>query len=318
MYAVREKRGKSALPLLGALLLLLAPLFRETAVGAESGVPIAQRDGWAVIQGVPNLTGRAVTLTRAQLMQGPLMLVSARHPLPGDYQPPDVRSVLSQVGRYLPGGENTLLCPEVIYALCSLQAEHSLSGGVILGRGSLSHAQQESLRRDAFFRYTQVYPLEEAVRQAAAAPGGNESEHRTGYAVDLLLTEPEDMGQKNPLLRTETGKWLSENLWRFGFVHRFAPDSADEGGCESIHLRYVGLPHAAAMRVLGLNLEAYLDFLHRERAVTLMRDNAPYAYIFCFEGENSLRLILPERAAFQASADNTGWCVAAVCVKDSF
>ena len=288
--------------------------------GTEKKEPLlAEKEGWALLRGVPGLSGRALTLTREQLWQGEMMLASPAHPLPRGYVPPDTRSVRAMVGSYLPAEDTVCLYPEAIYALCVMQFDHSLHDQIAITQGILSGAQQNALRLDALARCAMVYPLEEALSQAIrAVPAAGESEHQTGYALDLVLLGPLALGQENPLRRTETGQWLYENLWRYGFIQRFAPHSADEGACENIHLRYVGKAHAAAMRVLGLDLEPYLDFLHREPSLTLLKDGQPYAYISCVPEGPSFTLTLPENAAFQASADNQGFVVSVVAAQGNF
>lgn len=303
-----------------ALLAAAVPAFVFSALilalclpgGAEKKTPLAEKDGWAVARGAPDCAGLTVTVPRSQWLQGALMLASAVHPLPQDYPPPEVRSVRAMVGGYLPAADRVSLRADVIYALCAMQCDHSLTGQVFISGGAVSAAQQEALRREAFTRYAMVYPVTEAVQRAAAAvPGGNESEHQTGWSVDIDLSGPLSMKESNPLCRNEAGKWMAENLWRYGFVQR-------EGVCENIHLRYVGPVHAAAMRVLGMNLEEYLAFLRGEGKVTLLREERPYAYLLCFPADGAVSFSVPERTAYAVSGDNTGFVVIAIAAQNDF
>ena len=286
---------------------------------AEKAEPLATWEEWTVVRGVPAFSERTVTITRDQWLSGALMLVSPQHPLPADYPSPDARSVYAVVRDYFPAEKDVVLRDEVIYALCNMQLDHSLTDQAIMTRGLLSAAQQEALRREAFSRYAAAYPITEAVEKAAAAvPGGNESEHQTGYAVDLVLTGPLSMKEKNPLARSEAGRWIEANAWRYGLIQRYAPGQASEGSCEGIHLRCVGPAHAAAMRALSLDLEEYLLFLHRETALTLLRGGTPYAYILCVPARDALTFSLPERAAFAVSGDNMGYVVMAIAAQLRF
>lgn len=297
----------------GAVLFLLRP------APGDKPLLLGEAEGFSLRRGMPPLSGRTVTLAPAQWMQGTLMLASPQHPLPEDYPPPDTRAVRAVVAGYLPAAADVALRPEVIYALCLLQLDHPLQGKASLVRGALSFAQQEALRRQAYDRYARVYPLQEALERArAAVPGGSESEHQTGYAVDIVLEGPLATWEDNPLARSDTGKWLEENLWRYGFIQRYAPGHRGEGNCEGVHLRYVGPVHAAAMKALGLDLEDYLTLLHREGSLTLLRKGEPYAYIACQRECADFRLTVPENAAFQVSGDNTGWIVSAVAAQGSF
>lgn len=284
--------------------------------GKEASPLLAIAGEYAVARGAPALTGKEKTIPRQTLLEGTLLLASPLHPLPEDYPPPDTRTIRALVGSYLPAREDTALRREAIYALCALHTEHPLAGSVIFENGAVSPAQQEQARREAFERFLQVYPLEQALEKAnAAVPGGGESEHQTGYAVDLALTGPLSMGYQDPLARTEEGRWLQDNLWRYGFVRRYGEGNREDGACEGIHIRYVGSLHAEALHTLDMTLEEYLALLRQEGALTLLKDGKPAAYLYCAPCNGDWHLPLPDGAEIQFSADNTGWAIAAVAVK---
>lgn len=97
----------------------------------------------------------------------------------------------------------------------------------------------------------------------SCAPGT--SDHQTGLAVDIV-----DLGLPSEYLHliqaygeTESGKWLAENCWKFGFVLRFPPDKEEITGIiyEPWHFRFVGRTHAAEMRELNMCLEEYTEHL---------------------------------------------------------
>lgn len=312
----RVTRRNTLFPALYAALTVILSagllLFLCQPGGAEKDMLLAEREEWALVRGASLPPGRTVTFTREQWLQGPLMLASPEHPLPPDYPAPDARAVRAMVGSYLPVQEGTALRADVTYALCAMQTEHSFVGQAVISQGVVSAAQQDDLRRAAYARYAAVYPLAEALEKAyAAVPGGNESEHQTGYTLDLVLTEPLAMKEKNPLLRNEAGRWFSEHMARYGFIQR-------QGVCENVHLRYVGLPHAAAMELLGLGLEDYLVFLHKEKKLTLLRDGQPYAFLLCVPAAEAVSFPLPDQAAFLISGDNTGWVIAAIAAQNRF
>ena len=288
-----------------------AGAFLCPAGGAEDTL-LGERDGWAVRRGVPAIYNHPVTVTREQWLRGALMLCSPASPLPEDYPAPDVRAVRAVAGNYVPAAEDVALRPEVIYALCRLETERSLRGEAEIVGGTVSCAQQEAKQKDAFARYAAVYPLEEAIQRAAAAvPGGGETEHRTGYAVDIALCGALRLREENPLCRNETGKWLVEQMWRFGFIQRYAPGGGEDGACERVHLRYVGDIHACAMHALNLRLEAYLLLLHREKALTIYRDGAPWACVLCVPEAQAVTFQTPENAVPEYSGDNAGYVIAA-------
>lgn len=297
--------------LLGAL--ALSCLLAFSLPGRKSVSPvIAAGEGYALLRGAPITEGRETVVKRKELLAGTLLLVSPAHPLPIDFPLPDTRAVHALVGSYLPAAEDTALRKEAIYALCAMETEHPLTGSLRYENGAVSAAQQEQLRRDAFERFRQIVPLTQALeRSRAAVPGGGESEHQTGWAVDVSLTGPLSMGQTDPLLRTEAGKWLAENAWRYGFIRRYGSEE-EEGACEGIHLRYVGAVHAAAMHILNVSLEDYWALLRKEGSLTLLRDGEPAVYLYCTPCSGDWAFPLPEGASASFSADNTGWAAAAV------
>ena len=318
-----RKRNVPSLALGSAMLLLLA-FFYLLRVFPLPNTPLppvvlGEKDGYSLHRGAPELHGSIVAFSRDQLLQGFLMEVSPLHPLPNDFSAPNIYHVRTMVGSYLPALEGVTLCREAVYALCSIQLEHPLEQGVELARGALSRAQQEDWRREAFDRYAKVYPLNEALNRAySAVPGGGESEHQLGYALDIALTGPLSLGQRDPLLRNDTGKWLAEHMWRYGWLYRNAPGNSAACGCEGIHLRYVGKIHAAAMHAMNLNLEDYLSLLRSEGKLTLYRNDQAWAHLYCFPCDGNLSIQIPEKTVYQVSSDNTGYAIIAIAANGNF
>lgn len=97
----------------------------------------------------------------------------------------------------------------------------------------------------------------------SCAPGT--SDHQTGLAVDIIdKTLPDRFnGLIQEYGETESGKWLAENSWKFGFVLRFPEGKEEDTGIiyEPWHFRFVGRTHAAKMYELNMCLEEYTDYL---------------------------------------------------------
>ena len=318
---IRRKSPLRFLPWMGGALLISLFLSFLLPAGAQPGADplLGRREEWALYRGAPEGALAPHMLTRAQLLAGPLMLADPAHPLPADFPAPSVRDIQAMVSTYLPAEENVLLRQDVIYALCAMQFERDLKGSLTFTRGAVSPAQPEEARKAAFDRYAQVYPRAEALRRSqAAVPAGGQSEHQTGWAVDLALTPPLKTAEKNPLRRNAGGQWVWEHMWRFGLIQRFGPGDGGAGSCEEIHLRYVGLPHAAAMQVMGLGLEDYLSLLRREGALTLCRREEPYAYIYCSPLMGDWAFSPPCPGDLLCSADNAGFAIAAVAAQGIF
>ena len=107
---------------------------------------------------------------------------------------------------------------------------------------------------------------------AVAPPGA--SEHQTGLAIDLST----DGELSTHFGATHTGIWIRNNCHRYGFVIRYPSDKTAITRImyEPWHLRYVGLPHSAFMRELGLCLEEYVDHLRENQMLIYWIDERSY------------------------------------------
>lgn len=223
-----------------------------------------------------------------------LKLVNEEHP--GTIETKMTTSVRSMVGSFLPVEDDFALRPEVIYALCDMALDRSLHEEILLLRGYVSPQEQETWQREAAERYQKVgKSREEALRKV---PSAGCSDHQSGLAVDIRLTGALQMGQKQPLQRSETGRWLQENMWRYGFVYD------REAACEEIHLRYVGRQHARVMDVLDMGLESYLALLEAEEELSLEKDGRVLVYVKMLKGENEVAI--PDDMPVELSGDGRG------------
>lgn len=108
--------------------------------------------------------------------------------------------------------------------------------------------------------------------QHYVAPPGS-SEHQLGLAMDI--------GQKNKggltssFGKTEGGKWVRENCWRFGFVLRYGEEWEDITGYkfEPWHFRYVGKKYAKEIHDADIPLETWLLQHRTDTFVSLLSDN---------------------------------------------
>ncbi|MBQ4073641.1 MAG: D-alanyl-D-alanine carboxypeptidase family protein [Clostridia bacterium] len=309
MQQIRHGSGLSVMMCLGILFSLILATGAFYPEQERIAIPIlGERDGWAVHRGAKEMRGREIHISRQEMMQGTLLLIGKDHPLPDDYPPPNTRTLRAMVGMYLPVWEDTALLPEAVYSLCDMKQDYSLDSGITFTRGALSAAQLEDWQRQAFQRFSRVYPLQDALHLALlAVPGGMESEHRTGYALDLELHPPLSLGKADPLLRNDVGRWLSENMWRYGWIYRYGPDHEGGGDCEGIHIRYAGKGHAAAMHALQMGLEEYWALLRQEGELTLYQNGIERARIYCTPCQDDWEILLPDEYEYAASLDNTGW-----------
>lgn len=309
---MRQRKGYTAFAVLMVCAVLLAlkmcpPALRE----ADAAQLLAQTEEIRVLSGAPEGT-EYVKYTRRQLLQGTLLQVSAENPLPQDYPAPNVRGVRAVVGAYLPALEETALTRETIQALCDMQTAHPLEN-MIIARGGVSIAQQNLCRRDVFEKLTLVCSLEEAAaRSRQMVPAGGESEHQLGTAFDVVLTGVTGMGRADLMEWNETGLWLRQNMWRYGFIRRGEPEheSHEKHVCDALHVRYTGTVHAAAMQAGGWCLEEYLQILRTHGAITVSVEGQRDAYVYWlpYEGDGGMTALLPSRYG-DCSLDNLGGAV---------
>jgi D-alanyl-D-alanine carboxypeptidase len=168
------------------------------------------------------------------------VLVNKAHPITPRGWSPDrlVRPDLATIGAH------DELRPVAARALERLatDAEEATGHELVLVSGYRSAAYQ----RDLYERYVARHG--QAKADTFSARGGH-SEHQTGLAADITQAG-------TPFTRfggTESGRWVRQHAWRYGFVVRYpAGEQAVTGYApEPWHLRYVGVGLAAHMRLTG-------------------------------------------------------------------
>ncbi len=112
--------------------------------------------------------------------------------------------------------------------------------------GFRSYSKQEST-----FAYWCSIDGEEAASTYSARPG--HSEHQTGLAMDITSL-------KQSYGKTEEGKWLAANCYKYGFIIRYPKGKTDITGYmyEPWHVRYLGISTAKLVHDSGLTLEEFL------------------------------------------------------------
>ncbi|MFD6178259.1 MULTISPECIES: M15 family metallopeptidase [unclassified Isoptericola] len=187
----------------------------------------------------------AMVLTRAWTPvddpADPLVLVNKSRPIsprgwaPDDLVKPDVPAL---------GGHDRMR-PRAARALERLAAAADDATGRTLVLASAFRSMPD--QRRLYARYVAGHGSDDA-DTFSARPGF--SEHQTGLAVDVAQ-------QGTSYLRfgrTETGRWVARNAWRYGFVVRYPKGAADVTGysAEPWHLRYVGPALTTRMHLAGI------------------------------------------------------------------
>lgn len=290
-----EGKNRMGLMLLGCMLLFaLLPGERDNMQTAVTAF-YQEKEGYTLVSGY--LEGekmQQIDLSAAS-DTNLLTIADAQHPA---HERMGSRSVRGMVGNFLPVEGDIRLQPEAIYALCDMEMEQALEKGCSLIRGHMSEEMQKAWQQDAVERFQAVgLGREAAIRKV---PAFGESDHCLGYSFDVKLTGKEDMGRQEPILRNETGRWLKENLWRYGFLYE-----ENFTACEGIHVRYVGKSHALLMHLTDMGLQEYLAFLQQQKAVRLEREGELILQVQCLPEEAEWAQI-PLGMAWSISRDNEG------------
>ena len=304
------------LALCALLLMLLTPALVPEAVPAVSGATVlAEHSGYRLLAGERPPGGTETFFDRETLLQGLLLYVGPDAPLPDDLPVRQTRDVRSLVRLYIPAAEHVALSEETIYALCGLMAEHPLQN-IRITAGMRSPREQEALQRETFQQYQSTLPVAQAlIRAQQDVPASGKSEHQLATAFDVRLEGVQEWAITDPMARTQEGRWLLENAWRYGFIRRYPPDKGEITGAhgEDGHFRYTGRAHAAAMWVGGLCLEEYLALLHDQGALHLVAEDRREAWLLC-RPMTAQGAAFPVPAGWKASvsADNLGCAVCAL------
>ncbi|WP_088043386.1 VanY-A/VanY-F/VanY-M family D-Ala-D-Ala carboxypeptidase [Bacillus sp. EAC] len=116
--------------------------------------------------------------------------------------------------------------------------------------------------------------LYQEMGSAYALPAGY-SEHNLGLSLDVGSTQMK-------MAEAPEGKWIEKNAWKYGFILRYPKDKTDVTGIqyEPWHIRYVGLPHSAVMKEKNFALEEYLEYLKKEKHISVRYNGKKYTITY--------------------------------------
>ena len=183
-----------------------------------------------------------------------LTLINTSHPLGENYAPSD----LVDIADTRKDGRAVQQMRE--YAEKSLEAfliEARANGfsDVTVTSGYRTYAYQQQLfnSRLSSYSYLGDEAAYAATAQIIAIPGT--SEHQSGLCADMHNLASADVS----FGKTEAGKWMAANCYKFGFIIRYPAEKVDITGIsyEPWHFRYVGRYHACKMWEQSLCLEEY-------------------------------------------------------------
>lgn len=162
-----------------------------------------------------------------------MLMVNADHGLPADFVP--------ELVEYRTSGVDMNRAMTDAYGALSDHIINVLKSRMYVSSVYRTREEQEEL-----------YAMDPAIAQV---PG--HSEHETGLAADVYVAEYAGMN----FINSETGRFVNDNCWRFGFIIRYpeGKESITGIGFEPWHLRYIGQPHATIMADKWWTLEEYYD-----------------------------------------------------------
>lgn len=139
---------------------------------------------------------------------------------------------------------------EVQMNKCAVSAYENLSNAV-------SEKFGEKLYISSAYRTDDEQEVLEKSNKYATEKGA--SEHEFGLALDVYVKYHAGKG----FIKTESGIYVNENCWEYGFIIRYPYYGKKITGIEyePWHLRYVGFPHAEIIYKNRLTLEEYIDSL---------------------------------------------------------
>lgn len=271
-----------------------------------------------------------ITVSNSALCAGGLMLVNAWHSVPDYFSDDDLVGVGTASRYNIPVQDSTVVIfPSAFSALEAMYNDATTAGmkDYIIREGYRSNQTQTDLFTAQMDRLSNKYSgniLIEEAKKTVNYPGT--SEYQTGLSFRIGLYNKEDPAvAKQKFQETEQGKWITDNSWKYGIIFRFPSDNYPNSQWEdksyltgvSIHLdlyRYVGKPHAAAMRILGLCLEEYVEFLMDHPHISIYENDVLRYEIVRINVTEQAAYDLPVTSLssdYQASIDNMGAVVMA-------
>lgn len=174
-----------------------------------------------------------------------IMIINKSYPLDSTYVPQDPYKEITS--EYLYGGD--YIEKETMTSFLKMQNDAAKLGyNLYISSGYRSYQVQV----DLYNNYVARDGKDKADTYSARA---GYSEHQSGLCFDLN-------GTNSNFLETETGKWVNENAYKYGFILRFPKNKESYTGYnyEAWHFRYVGVDLATILYNNSdwISLEEYL------------------------------------------------------------
>lgn len=238
---------------------------------------------------------RTIILKKEEIYTGTLILVNAKYPLINN----KVKS-LAPVDMCFP---SILMKRDAANILQLILEKISAEKAIVPVSGYRSLEEQKyiydcSLKDNG----------EEFTRKYVALP--NHSEHQTGLAIDLALSQ-EEIDFICPDFSYEG---ICDEFRRiapdYGFIERYARDKEEITGIshEPWHFRYVGYPHSKIIMENGFALEEYTEFIkdyqNDSRLVYKKGYGREVEIYYIPANGDKVNIAIPEASVYQISGNN--------------
>ena len=271
-----------------------------------------------------------VTVDRASLITGGLLLVNAWHPLPADFSDSTLVGVGKSSGwKIAVTDNNVMLFPAAYEALQSMITDAGTAGlaDYIVREAYRSNDTQTELFNKQMEKLSTKYSgdiLIEQTKKTVNYPGTSEYQSGMSFRMDIYNKAKPEIG-KQKFQVSEQGQWFTNNGWKYGVVFRFPTTDFPAVGWEDksyktgvtsqINLyRYVGKAHAAAMRIMDYCMEEYVEFLISHPHICIYEDGALRYEVYRMKAEDAETYDVPvpnPASSYIASLDNMGGVVLA-------
>ncbi len=261
--------------------------------GANAAWPTPSGEGWEVVDltNYPLENPQRREMTRQDVMYNGMLLVNEWHSRPEDFNENllvNMYSYSKQLGNTLGVRDSDIeLFPDAAQAFYTMIVDAKAQGyeHYVLQDAYRSYDRQSELFNAEMAKLQNRYSgdaLVEAAKKKVNYPGT--SAYNGGQTAQLILYEyKNDEVNDKVFFQSPEGLWIYENAWRYGIIFRFPlADYPVEGTTDksyktgvSVKLQtfsYVGKGNAAAMKVLDLCLEEYIEYLMEHPHIALFEN----------------------------------------------
>ncbi|MGE7935863.1 M15 family metallopeptidase [Bacillus paramycoides] len=256
----------------------ISPLFQK-----EIDVKISGKDS-----AIKDANTKKIEITEEQVYKGNLLLVNKDYPVKKDSIRSDIINVAQNselIRGYVVLDRNIRLSKDIVKKFLNVIDA--------AGKESVNHFLISSGYRD-FQEQRQLY---EKMGSDYALPAGY-SEHNLGLSLDVGSTQKK-------MEKAPEGKWIEENVWKYGFVLRYPKNKSNITGIqyEPWHIRYVGLPHSAIMQKKKITLEEYLDLLKERKEISTDVEGKKYTVSY-YKVSDRMNVNVPANKQYEISGNN--------------